>query len=117
MPVSGVITSYSIHYTKLYESPGHAPIRVYLGAQTGDDVRQLGLEFEHLGCRVRIATDDGSLGVHGLVTVAFEEQLSRVQKAYVCGPMPMMAATARLCAMASIPCEVSLESHMRNNFV
>ena len=94
------------------QTPQHAPIQVFLGAQTGDDVRQLGLEFEQLGCAVRIATDDGSLGVHGLVTTPLEEHLGQVQKAYVCGPMPMMAATAKLCALASIPCEVSLESHM-----
>ncbi|MDD2464997.1 MAG: dihydroorotate dehydrogenase electron transfer subunit [Desulfobulbus sp.] len=92
--------------------PEHAPIHVFLGAQTGDDVHQLGAEFEQLGCTVSIATDDGSLGVHGLVTAPLAEHISTMHKAYVCGPMPMMAAAAELCATASIPCEVSLESHM-----
>ncbi|MGD9947694.1 MAG: dihydroorotate dehydrogenase electron transfer subunit [Desulfobulbus sp.] len=92
--------------------PEHAPMHVFLGAQTGEDVRQLGLEFEQLGCVVSIATDDGSLGMHGLVTQPLADTLSKMQKAYVCGPMPMMGATAKLCATAAIPCEVSLESHM-----
>lgn len=92
--------------------PDHAPLHVFLGAQTGEDVRQLGDEFVQAGCLVTIATDDGSLGEHGLVTLPLGKTLSTLEKAYVCGPMPMMAATAQLCAAASIACEVSLESHM-----
>ncbi len=92
--------------------PEHAPIHVFLGGQTGADVRQLAEEFTRLGCLVQVATDDGSLGDHGLVTLPLEAQIASLQKAYVCGPMPMMDAVAKLCASSSIACEVSLESHM-----
>lgn len=92
--------------------PEHAPFHVFLGGQSGEDVGQLAAEFAALGCRVNIATDDGSLGHHGLITAPLANELGALQKAYVCGPMPMMAATAALCKTAEIPCEVSLESHM-----
>ncbi|MGE4558931.1 MAG: dihydroorotate dehydrogenase electron transfer subunit [Desulfobulbus sp.] len=92
--------------------PEHTPIVVFLGARTGEDVHRIGIEFQQLGCQVTIATDDGSLGHHGLVTEPLAEAISSMQKAYVCGPMPMMAATAALCKVAGIGCEVSLESHM-----
>nr|WP_321465510.1 dihydroorotate dehydrogenase electron transfer subunit [uncultured Desulfobulbus sp.] len=92
--------------------PDHAPLHVFLGAQTAADVRQLGDEFGQYGCIVHIATDDGSLGIHGFVTVPLAASLTTVGKVYVCGPMPMMGAVANLCQDASIPCEVSLESHM-----
>lgn len=90
----------------------HAPLHVFLGAQTGSDVRQLGDAFREQGCTVTIATDDGSLGHHGLITEVLGKEIDRFQKVYVCGPMPMMAATAALCRTAGIACEVSLESHM-----
>lgn len=94
------------------QSQDHLPLHVFLGAQTGDDVRQLGDEFRHHGCTVIIATDDGSLGHHGLVTEALIQKIHLFQKAYACGPMTMMAAVATLCKNAGIPCEVSLESRM-----
>ena len=88
------------------------PLHVFLGAQSGDDVRQLAKEFDALGCSVTIATDDGSLGHHGLITEPLQPVLPQFRKAYVCGPTAMMAATATLCKAAGIVCEVSLEAHM-----
>ena len=85
---------------------------VFLGGQTGGDVAQLAGEFKQLGCAVTVATDDGSLGHHGLVTEPLQGVLHQFGKAYVCGPTPMMAATAELCKAAGIACEVSLEAHM-----
>lgn len=90
----------------------HAPLHVFLGGQTGDDLRQLGREFQELGCRVSLATDDGTLGHHGLVTEPLAQEIKAMHIAYACGPMPMMAATAALCKEARIACQVSLESHM-----
>lgn len=85
---------------------------VFLGGQTGGDVTQLASEFQQLGCSVTVATDDGSLGHHGLVTEPLQGVLPQFGKAYVCGPTAMMAATAALCKAAGIACEVSLEAHM-----
>nr|WP_320010618.1 dihydroorotate dehydrogenase electron transfer subunit [uncultured Desulfobulbus sp.] len=92
--------------------PQHLPLHVFLGGQSGDDIRQLGLEFEQLGAQVILATDDGSLGVEGLVTKPFATAVSSLQQVYVCGPMAMMSATAQLCQQNTVNCEVSLESHM-----
>lgn len=88
------------------------PPAVFLGGQTARDVQQLAQEFARLGCPVTVATDDGSLGHHGLVTEPLQKVLPQFRKAYVCGPTPMMAATAELCKAAGITCEVSLEAHM-----
>ncbi len=88
------------------------PPTVFLGAQTAADIQQLADEFGQLGCQVVVATDDGSLGHHGLVTEPLQTVLHQFRKAYVCGPTPMMAATAALCKSAGIACEVSLEAHM-----
>lgn len=85
---------------------------VFLGAQTAEDVQQLAGEFSQLGCPVTVATDDGSLGHHGLITEPLQPALHQFRQACVCGPTPMMAATAALCKAAGIACEVSLEAHM-----
>ncbi|WP_310600664.1 dihydroorotate dehydrogenase electron transfer subunit [Desulfobulbus sp.] len=85
---------------------------VLLGSRTGEELIQLAAGFRDLGCRVEIATDDGSLGHHGLVTDLLAAHLPATAKAYACGPMPMMAAVAQICRDAKVACEVSLEAHM-----
>ena len=82
-------------------------------------------EFRELGCEVHIATDDGSMGHHGLVTDLLENLLqkhsvqdsprSKVQglrSIYTCGPHPMMAAVAGSARQHQVPCQVSLEEMM-----
>ena len=91
---------------------GNAPCRVLLGAQNGEELEPLAASFATLGCDVELATDDGSLGRHGLITDLLPAHLPGLSKAYACGPHPMMAAVAKLCAAAEVACEVSLEAHM-----
>jgi dihydroorotate dehydrogenase electron transfer subunit len=45
-----------------------------------------------------VATDDGSLGHHGLVTELVTEYEAWADQAFACGPAPMLAALARLAA-------------------
>jgi dihydroorotate dehydrogenase electron transfer subunit len=75
-----------------------------------------GLEdFQRLGIEVRLATDDGSRGHHGLVTDLLQQALAeRHGRPHVicCGPEPMMAAVARIAHRAGATCEVSLETPM-----
>lgn len=85
---------------------------VLLGSRTGNELTDLASEFGALGCRVATATDDGTLGHHGLVTDLLARQLATAKKVYVCGPQPMMAAAAGMCRAMHVPCEVSLEAHM-----
>ena len=45
-----------------------------------------------------VATDDGSLGHHGLVTELVPDYEAWADQAFACGPLPMLAALARLAA-------------------
>ena len=71
-------------------------------------------DFEKVCSDVKIATDDGSLGVHGFVTDILKEQikLKKYDRVCACGPIPMLKALAAICENENIPCEVSLEERM-----
>lgn len=72
-------------------------------------------DFRQLGVDVHLATDDGSLGHHGLVTELLEQLIANRTSSLrivCCGPEPMMAAAARVAARAGVPCRVSLETPM-----
>lgn len=74
-------------------------------------------DFESAGMNVRIATDDGSAGHHGLVTDLIEDELasrSAVESVRLlcCGPEPMMEAVADVAARHNVACQVSLETPM-----
>lgn len=70
-------------------------------------------EFRNLGCKVIIATEDGSVGVKGFVTDALKTcpELSQI---YACGPMPMLKALALLPQVKDG--EFSLEARMGCGF-
>ena len=62
-----------------------------------------------------VATDDGSVGHHGLVTDLLVEQLEREGdsvEVYSCGPEPMLEAVRSLCAEYGTPAQLALESGM-----
>lgn len=71
-------------------------------------------EFEEHGSKTVICTDDGSVGIHGLVSVPLEEELKSGEYALVCacGPEPMIRAVIKLCGEYGVPCQVSLEQRM-----
>ncbi len=71
------------------------------------------------GLTIRIATDDGSAGHHGLVTDLLNASLDRSEApdaVYCCGPLPMMHAVGRICEQAGVDCWLSLESPMACGF-
>ncbi len=77
------------------------------------------LEFARHGIPSIVATDDGSLGMRGFVTVALRAYLEREKEinggsttVFCCGPTPMMKATAAIAATFKLPCQVSLEQPM-----
>ena len=86
------------------------------GARTADYLA--GIEdFEMAGVDVKISTDDGSRGHHGLVTDLLEQQLSNEtpgesRRIVCCGPEPMMEAVAKIAQRVDVPCQVSLETPM-----
>jgi len=88
-----------------------AAVRVLLGARNKTEIAPLAADFTAMGLTPECATDDGSLGHHGLVT----ELLAAHRTAgtvYCCGPRPMMRAVAASCAARSMPCQVSMETMM-----
>jgi dihydroorotate dehydrogenase electron transfer subunit len=66
----------------------------------------------------RVATDDGSVGHHGLVTelLAAELDAGPVAEVYACGPPPMLEAVRRLCADCEVPAQLALEAGMACGF-
>ena len=67
---------------------------------------------------VHIATDDGSVGVHGTVVDAIrEEKIITSDNAFTaliaaCGPMPMLRGVANLAKEQGVPAYISLEERM-----
>jgi dihydroorotate dehydrogenase electron transfer subunit len=62
----------------------------------------------------RIATDDGSVGHHGLVTELLAEEIERYPHAvvYACGPAGMLEGVRALCAATATPAQLALEAGM-----
>lgn len=94
------------------EHPG-ADVHVLLGGRSAEFIL-CDEAFRSIGCPPEIATDDGSLGHHGLVTDLLSLRLSRntVGMVYTCGPTPMLKAVANLCGRAGTPCQASFEARM-----
>ncbi len=62
-----------------------------------------------------ITTDDGSVGVHGMLPAALTEQALRdgnYSAVYACGPTPMLKFVKKVAEACGIPCWLSMESHM-----
>jgi len=66
----------------------------------------------------QIATDDGSVGHHGLLTDLLVGELERDARAvvYACGPAPMLEAVRAMCAEAGVPAQLALEAGMACGF-
>ena len=73
-------------------------------------------DFRAAGFDVRLASDDGSIGHHGLVTDllrdVLDETTGRDRLVVCCGPEPMMEAVAEICHDSGALCLVSLETPM-----
>lgn len=98
-----------------------------------DDLRALGIDApamlgfrdaEHArGAELlhnpQVATDDGSVGHHGLVTdllaAALDEE-DGTATVYACGPPAMLEAVRALCEQRGVPAQLALESGMACGF-
>jgi dihydroorotate dehydrogenase electron transfer subunit len=85
------------------------PAVVLLGFR--DRARTHGAELLH---GASVASDDGSVGHHGLVTDLLAAELQRDPHAtvYACGPAPMLEAVRALCAELHTPAQLALEAGM-----
>jgi dihydroorotate dehydrogenase electron transfer subunit len=92
-----------------------ADARLFFGGKTADDLAGLDA-LEPLCGTVTLSTEDGSRGERGLVTAPLARALETLDPSTAavsaCGPLPMLAAVAKLAAARGVPCEVSLESQM-----
>ena len=94
-------------------------IYAFLGARTASVVL-CRAELEALGASVRIATDDGSAGFHGVVTELVEEFLPAAAvdavRIYGCGPRPMLKRLGEIAHVNGCFCEIALEESMACGF-
>lgn len=62
----------------------------------------------------RLASDDGSVGYHGLVTDLLAEELRRDPHAtvYACGPAGMLEGVRAICEQSATPAQLALEAGM-----
>ncbi len=86
-----------------------------MGARNADEII-LDERYREAGFDVRLATNDGSLGKKGFVSALYDDVLrdyaGKKIKFYVCGPTPMLMATAKYLLEKNIPGEVSLDHLM-----
>ncbi|MBC8206331.1 MAG: dihydroorotate dehydrogenase electron transfer subunit [Kiritimatiellales bacterium] len=82
----------------LYLQAATLPVKgiAFFGGRTAQDILCVD-EFKALGWDVRVATDDGSLGIKGLVTAALdpwleEQETIQAVEVFSCGPNPMLKA-------------------------
>ena len=104
---------------------GAQPVEILFGARTESDLMALE-DFEALKIPLRVATEDGSAGVRGLVTDLLESALGEPvssaalpgsgRRIYVCGPTAMMRRCAEIAAERAVPCVAALENAMACGF-
>jgi dihydroorotate dehydrogenase electron transfer subunit len=93
---------------------GGVRMTLFYGGRSASDLFYLEL-FERLSVTLVLATEDGTRGAHGFVTLPLDRALldaSGAVQLYACGPEPMLAAVARLAAQYGKRCEVSVERVM-----
>jgi dihydroorotate dehydrogenase electron transfer subunit len=104
---------------------GSHPVEVLFGARTSSDLMAIE-DFEALKIPLRLATEDGSAGVRGVVTDLLESALEAPtvgvdlpasgHRVYVCGPTAMMRRCAEIASEREVPCIAALETTMACGF-
>ena len=96
----------------------HITAHVFLGAATAQ-MLFFQEEIQAMGHRISVATDDGSLGYHGVVTTLLADFLATLSPTdlshsaiYSCGPSGMLRHISSIVKEKGIPGEISLEEHM-----
>lgn len=103
---------------------GIAPLAIWQDRLDPDTAVLLGFRDAHHAAGAAllpgavVATDDGSVGHHGLVTDLLESELDTGGPAevYACGPPPMLEAVRALCAERSVGAQLALEAGMACGF-
>jgi dihydroorotate dehydrogenase electron transfer subunit len=83
-------------------------VRLFYGARAAPLLVERD-RFASEGCEVICATDDGSFGHHGFITVALASAQRKPDLILACGPSPMLRATATVAAELGVRAQLSLE--------
>lgn len=87
----------------------------FFGGQTAEDILCVS-EFEDLGWEVQCSTNDGSLGVKGLITDAIDPWIEKQNisnlEFFVCGPGPMLRAIGDRATSNDFTAWLSLDENM-----
>jgi dihydroorotate dehydrogenase electron transfer subunit len=91
-----------------------AAVTVALGATRAPELL-FKERFRAMGARLEVATDDGSEGTKGFVTVVAERLLETegFDAVWACGPEVMMKKVVSAAARRSVPVFCSMERHMK----
>jgi len=87
-------------------------ICVIIGAKTKEKLL-CEEDFAKLGCKVQVATEDGTSGKKGMATDILKDILLSLPPTevilYSSGPNKMLAEVSRVANIALVPCQISLE--------
>jgi dihydroorotate dehydrogenase electron transfer subunit len=89
----------------------------FIGARTADDILASEL-LQHMGWSVFIATQDGSMGETGLVTLPLDRQINQLKlknlafDLFACGPDGMLKAVGQRAIEHNMKGWLSLDKHM-----
>jgi dihydroorotate dehydrogenase electron transfer subunit len=101
--------------TQVLRKARNQAIEIFLGFPSSEDVVLID-ELQRLNADLSLITEDGSLGLKGLVSDLWDETLSQksYEKAvtYACGPASMLKKIAQKAIARNLRCYVSLECHM-----
>jgi dihydroorotate dehydrogenase electron transfer subunit len=103
----------------LYLVARRSPVRgcVFVGGRTATDILCL-KDFADLDWDIQVATEDGSMGVRGLVTAPLQTWLAEQCPAdtepvyYACGPNGMLRAVSDLAIQAGHTAWISMDRYM-----
>lgn len=101
----------------LYLTARSSPVKgvAFFGGRTAQDILCVS-EFEALGWKVVVCTEDGSLGTKGRVTIALDPWLAAhtgpAPEFFACGPNGMLKAVAERALAKNLTAWVSLDNNM-----
>jgi len=111
MIAGGVGVAPFLALTDILKKKNYQFVLLY-GARDKDHVFSL-KEFEKNGCQAHVATDDGSRGAKGRVSILFSKiDLNLPTYIYTCGPKPMMARVQEFARENHLRGQASLEDVM-----
>lgn len=90
---------------------------LFIGGRTKDDLLALD-DFAALGVEARVATNDGSAGEKGFVTLPLDREISRLRSAgedfelFTCGPDGLLKAVSERAVSLGAPGWISVDRHM-----